>query len=110
MEFEEALGIVLALPDVEQRPSVDDAFAFRVRGKGFCYLNEGRRRALLKATFDEREALVAAEPAVFQAAWAAGRFGWCYVQLALVDPGEFAELVTEAWRLTAPRRLVAALG
>ena len=29
------------------------------------------------------------------------------IQLATVDPGELGELVVEAWRQTAPRRLVA---
>jgi hypothetical protein len=37
-----------------------------------------------------------------------GRHGWMSIQLATVDPAELGELVVEAWRQTAPRRLVAA--
>ena len=36
-----------------------------------------------------------------------GRHGWVSIQLATVDPTEFGELVVEAWRQTAPKRLVA---
>ena len=39
---------------------------------------------------------------------AVGRHGWVSIQLATVDPAEVRELIVEAWRQTAPKRLVAA--
>ena len=37
-----------------------------------------------------------------------GRYGWTSVQLSTVDGDQLAEPVTEAWRRTAPKKLVAA--
>ena len=37
-----------------------------------------------------------------------GRHGWVSIQLATVDPTELRELLVEAWRQTAPRRLMTA--
>jgi hypothetical protein len=108
ISIDEAVDIMLGLPEVEQRAYGEDGFSLRVRGKGFAYVNEPKQRAMIKATLAEREALVATDPAVFQPAWSSGQFGWVEVQLTAVAPDEFAELITEAWRLTAPKRLVAA--
>ena len=60
----------------------------------------------MKATLAEREALVQGRPDVFSEWYTSGRFGWVKVRLDLVDPDEARELVVEAWRLTAPQRLV----
>ena len=35
-----------------------------------------------------------------------GRFGWIEVQLSNVDEAELRELLTEAWRRTAPKKLI----
>ena len=35
-----------------------------------------------------------------------GRYGWVQVQLSNVDENELRELLIEAWRRTAPKRLV----
>ncbi|NEA21625.1 MmcQ/YjbR family DNA-binding protein [Actinomadura bangladeshensis] len=79
--------------------------AFKVRGKGFGYLNEADETAMLKATRAEQAALIAESPDVFSPSWASGRFAWLSIDLTRVDPGELVELVTEAWRLSAPKRL-----
>ncbi len=52
-------------------------------------------------------ALCQAEPETFGAQpW--GTSSWVSVRLDRVDPQEFRELVTDAWRGVAPRRTVAA--
>ncbi|MFB9192660.1 MmcQ/YjbR family DNA-binding protein [Actinomadura verrucosospora] len=109
MRAEEFLRTVLALPEVTEREAFSDLTGFRVRGKGFCYLNENDGFVLLKATREEQAALVAEAPGTFAPSWASGRFGWVEVKLATVDPEELRELVTEAWRLSAPKRLAATL-
>lgn len=108
ISIDDVLAIAVALPEVTPAPYGDDALSLKVRGRGFAYLNERHLRALVKATLAERAALVATEPDVFTDGWSSGRFGWVRVQLAGVDADEFAELLTEAWRMTAPKRLVAA--
>ncbi|MEV3921193.1 MmcQ/YjbR family DNA-binding protein [Actinomadura coerulea] len=109
MRPEEFLRTVLALPEVTEREAFSDLTGFRVRGKGFCYLNESEGFVLLKATREEQAALIAEDPATFAPSWASGRFAWVEIKLATVEPGELRELVTEAWRLSAPKRLAAAL-
>jgi len=37
-----------------------------------------------------------------------GRFGWVRVDLDAADPDELRSLVVEAWRRTAPKRVVKA--
>jgi hypothetical protein len=62
----------------------------------------------VKASLDEQAALVALDPEAFAVAHYTGRFGWVSVNLAAVDPDDMEDLVIEAWRKTAPTRLVAA--
>ncbi|MEO3783649.1 MmcQ/YjbR family DNA-binding protein [Actinocorallia sp. B10E7] len=109
MSVEVFLKTVGELPEVTRNDGHPNLTGFRVRGKGFCYLHESEETVMLKATREEQEALVAEDPEIFSPSWAGGRFAWVEVDLARVDPGELAELVTEAWRLSAPRRLAARL-
>lgn len=106
MRVEEFLQIVLGLPEVTEREAFSDLTGFRVRGKGFCYVNEAEGVVLLKATRQEQAALIAADPETFSPSWASGRFAWMEIKLANVDPDELTELVTEGWRLSAPKRLI----
>ena len=45
-------------------------------------------------------------PEVFEVQFTAGGFGWVVVYLDGIERDELAELTFEAWRLSAPRRLV----
>jgi hypothetical protein len=74
----------------------------------FAALSDDGRQASVKATRQEQAALVAAAPETFGVPAYVGRHGWVSIRLATVDPTELGELVVEAWRQTAPRRLVAA--
>ena len=58
---------------------------------------------------DERDALIAAEPAKFFLPRASDlRFNWVCVRLAAIDHAEMEELVTEAWRMVVPKKVAAA--
>ncbi|MEV7011514.1 MmcQ/YjbR family DNA-binding protein [Streptosporangium sp. NPDC051022] len=104
---EEFLRIASALPEVELAQHSEEWVGLRVKGKGFGYLSEAKGTAQLKATLAERAAMVGENPEVYGLSWTSGQFGWVEVQLAKVDPEELVEVVTEAWCLTAPRRLAA---
>lgn len=99
--------LCLALPEAEERETWDTA-TFRVRNKIFVMFSEGEREAWIKATSDEQQALIAMEPEAFFFPPYVGPSGWIGVRIAKADRGEVADLVTEAWRLTAPKRLVRA--
>ena len=106
MDAADLRRLALALPEAEEhdhfgRPS------FRVRGKIFVTLPEPGR-ANLKLPREEHEALVASDPETFGTiTW--GQLIRTSVLLERVGAGELAELVEEAWRGVAPKRLVAAL-
>jgi hypothetical protein len=77
-----------------------------VSGRTFGYLWPATRTVGLKQTLAEQAALVGERPDVFEVQFTAGGFGWVVVYLEGVDRDELAELSFEAWRLSAPARLL----
>jgi hypothetical protein len=107
--------LAVALPYVEEIDS--DGFDFRVGGKGFVWSYPerapGQRRVirtdiavLFVGDEAEKQALLLGEPEVFFTT--PGYDGWPLVMLRLgeVDVERLTELVTDAWRMRAPRDLV----
>ncbi|GAA0441294.1 hypothetical protein Acor_72860 [Acrocarpospora corrugata] len=105
VSIDELLEMLTELPEVTQGHS-SEWVSLKVRGKGFGYIWERTQTLGLKATIEEQLALVAERPDIFEIQFTAGRFGWVVVHLAKIDREELLELVTEAWRLTAPKRLL----
>jgi hypothetical protein len=95
----------LSLPEAEEIETWGEA-TFRVRNKMFCILGSDGRRASMKATLEQQAELIATRPDVFAVARYVGRHGWVAVEVARADAGEIAELLEDAWRLTAPKALV----
>ncbi|WP_328991022.1 MmcQ/YjbR family DNA-binding protein [Kribbella sp. NBC_01245] len=98
--------VLLGLPEVTEHPGWALQPVFKVRGKSFVYFSEDGTRASIKAFREEQEALVAENPEVYEPSWASGRFAWLSADFAAADEQELTELLTEAWRLTAPKTLV----
>lgn len=105
--IEDALALIGQLPG-QQRLDRERYSAFVVEGRTFGYLWRPTRTLGLKQTLAEQLALVAERPEVFEVQFTAGAFGWVVVHLDGVARDELAELVFEAWRLTAPEPLVTA--
>ncbi len=80
---------------------------FSVHGKRFGYYWPRTETVGLKQTISEQLALVAERPEVFEVQFTSGGFGWVVVYLAGIEADELAELVYEAWRLSAPEELIA---
>jgi hypothetical protein len=108
--------IALELPHVEEIES--DGFDFRVGGKGFAWSyperREGRPRVirtdiavLYVGDEAEKQALLLGEPDLFFTT--PSYDGWPLVMLRLeaVDVARLTELITDAWRMRAPRELLA---
>ena len=104
-EIERFRDLIDGLPDVEQARSANYT-SFSVHGKRFGYLWPRTRTVGLKQTLAEQIALVSERPDVFEVQFTAGGFGWVVVYLEKIDHDELAELVFEAWRLTASPDLV----
>ena len=77
-------------------------------GKGFAWVNHPENRAMIKAHHDERDALLATAPSVYESGWTTNSSAWVRVRLALADPEEVIELLEEAWRMTATKRAIKA--
>ncbi|MGY2004981.1 MmcQ/YjbR family DNA-binding protein [Blastococcus sp. SYSU DS1024] len=122
--WEDVRRLVAALPDTDEHPSYGGQPSWRVRGKGFVWarpLREAERAALGTAAPDEDEpvlgvrvpdegvqtALLAAAPDVFLTTPHFDGYAIVLVRLARIPVEELAELVEDAWRARAPRRLLA---
>ncbi len=94
--------LAMALPEGEERRTWEVDITFRVRDKIFAIMGQDGAQASVKATLEAQQALVASEPETFSVSAYTGRYGW-----TTVVPEELGDLVEDAWRRTAPKRLVA---
>ncbi|MBB5869502.1 hypothetical protein F4553_002881 [Allocatelliglobosispora scoriae] len=105
--YEQVRDWVLALPGGEEVMVAEWGHpTLRVNGKMFAAGSPGSPTMSVKASKEEQAALLAARPDTFSIAAYTGRFGWVRVELSTVDADELHELVVEAWRRTAPKKLV----
>lgn len=100
--------IALRLPGVDEGTSYGTP-AFRVRGKLFCRLHEDGEFLVVRSGFEQREALVAADPDRFRVTDHYRNHPYVLVRLSTVPREVLTEVLTEAWRQRAPARWVAAL-
>jgi hypothetical protein len=108
--------LCLALPEAHEAEAWG-APTFRVRNKLFAmyaapatHHGRGRPAVWCNAAAANQALLVAAAPARYFVPPYVGPKGWVGVYLdAGVDWGELAELLRDAWRRTAPKRLDAQL-
>jgi hypothetical protein len=98
----------LALPETTEKVTWDVDITFRVRDKIFAIMGPDGGSASIKASLEAQQALVASDPKTFSVSAYTGRYGWTTVNLEHVEADELQELVEEAWRRTAPKKLVAA--
>jgi hypothetical protein len=95
-------------------PEVEEGIWFRtpclkVRKKSFCRMREDGETLVVRVVdLEDKEALLRADPAVFYTTPHYDGYAYVLVRLAAVDVDQLAELIEDAWRLTAPKRLVAA--
>lgn len=108
-QISDFLDLVGQLPEVE-RSDRGRYWRLDVGQRVFGYLWEPTQTVGLKQTIAEQLALVAERPDVFEVQFTAYGFGWVVVHLDGVERDELAELVFEAWRLTATADLVDARG
>lgn len=110
-------AICLTLPEVTEKPfGGHTAPTWRVRDKIFVTTSsgeygDGRLSLWCKAAPGAQEVLVGGDPERFFVPPYVGHNGWIGVRLdAPVDWEMVGALVTDSYRMTAPKRLQAALG
>jgi hypothetical protein len=83
--------IALSFPE-----TIHEDTGFRVQKKGFCWY------------YADKEVLIAADPAKFFTDDHYRGFPAVLVRLTEINADELAELIEDAWRIQAPKRLVKA--
>jgi hypothetical protein len=108
LTYEQVKEWALALPGTAEVYVEDWGHpTLRVNNKMFATGAPESPTMSVKASLEEQAELIATDPQTYSSAPYSGRYGWVRVQLSSVDPGEMRELIIEAWRRTAPKRMVA---
>jgi hypothetical protein len=105
--WDDVVAIGSEFPGVEVGTSYGTP-SLKVRGKFMCRLRTDPD-ALVVRVIDlaDREALLQSNPAVFFSTPHYDGYPYLLVRLAAVTHEELAELLEDAWRIRAPKRLVA---
>jgi hypothetical protein len=107
--FDDVRRISMALPEAEEILTWETDVTFRVHSKIFAIGGDGADHVSIKATPLVQADLIDRDPKTFAPAAYVGRFGWITVDLARIDGPELEQLIRQAWRMTAPKRLAATL-
>ena len=103
--FEDVRRIALALDNVEEGTSYGTP-AFKVAGKLLARLHQDGESLVVKIDPAERAMRMKADPETFYITDHYLNYPWILVRISSVDPDDLRDLLEDAWRLTAPKRLV----
>jgi hypothetical protein len=108
MRLDAARRFALSLPETTEEPHFEKS-SFRVRGKIFATVPLGGKHLHVFVEHDERRVLIDDMPEVFEAVGRGKTIApdWLRVNLAAAAQDHVSELLEEAWRFKAPKRLVA---
>jgi hypothetical protein len=98
---------VLALPETTEEPHFAGG-SFRVKGKIFTTIPVGGKHLRVYVDPVEGAALLANTPGFEQVVWGEPKTDMVQVDLAVVDERLLLDLLEDAWRMKAPKRVVAA--
>jgi hypothetical protein len=105
--LDQVAALALALPETEEVPAWEGERTWRVRNKIFVMGAPEHPTITVKTSPEEQAELIATDPETYTFAPYVGRFGWTQIRLSSVESEQLRELLVEAWRRTAPKRLVA---
>jgi len=97
--------LALALPGVEDGTSFGTP-ALKVAGKLLVRLKEDRETIAIRVELAAREVLMGIKPETYYVTDHYRCYPWMLVRLASADPGDLRDLIHQAWRRNAPKRLV----
>lgn len=104
--FEPVRRAAAGLPEVEESTSYGTP-SLKVRGKFLTRLKEDGETIVLRVDFDSRDAMMRVQPDVFYITDHYRDYPTVLVRLKAVNRAQLRELLADAWRLVAPRSLVA---
>lgn len=106
---EDVRRIALSLPEVTEK-SWFNTPGFRVKDKGFLRIRTEAEGGLVVFVSDlgEKEALLASDPDKFFTTPHYDGYPVVLVNLPAIDVDELTELIADAWRVKAPKRVLKA--
>jgi hypothetical protein len=105
--WDDVVAIALRFPGVETGTSYGTP-ALRVRGKGMCRLRTDPDALVIRVVdLIDRQALIQGRPDAFFSTPHYDGHPYVLVRLNTVKPDELAELLEDAWRIRASKRMVA---
>jgi hypothetical protein len=102
--FDTVRKIALSLENVEEGTSYGTA-AFKVRDALFLRLKEDGDSLVVRADFEQRDALIAEDPGTYYITDHYSKYEWVLVRLSRVHPDAMRDLIRMAWRLAAAAAL-----
>jgi hypothetical protein len=101
--------IAMSLPGAYEQASYDGRPSWRTRPRMFTWIrDEPEALVVWVDSLDEKELMIAAEPRVFFTTPHYDGYPMVLVRLEAIDATRARELITESWRLRAPRTLLKA--
>jgi hypothetical protein len=107
--FEQVRLAAQVFPGVEDSTSYGTP-ALKVRGKLLARVHQSGECFVLRTNLLDREILMQSDPQVFYITDHYRDYPWVLVRFSAVDAGALPELMERAWRLVAPKSLVAKCG
>ena len=109
ISYEDVRRIALSLPGAYEQDSYGGRPSWRTKARMFTWIrDEPEALVVWVESADEKDALVASDPDKFFTTPHYDGQAIVLVRLDEVDAGDATELITESWRLRAPRPLVRA--
>jgi hypothetical protein len=107
VSFEAVRKIALSLENAEEGTSYGTA-AFKVRGALFLRLKEDGQSLVVRADFEQRDALIAEDPETYYITDHYLKYPWVLVRLPRIHPDAMRDLIRMAWRAAAATKRRAA--
>ncbi len=104
--FEQVRLAARAFPGIEDSTSYGTP-ALKVRGKLLLRLHQGGDCFVLRADLLDREILIQSDPEIFFLTDHYRDYPWILVRFAALESDALPDLIERAWRLVAPKSLVA---
>ena len=105
VSFDAVRKTALALPGVEEGTCYGTA-AFRVKGRFLARLKEDGETLVVKCGFDERDFRMQADPKTFFTTDHYRGYPTVLVRLTTVRADDLRDVIEQAWRTNAPKRLL----
>ena len=106
---EDVRRIALSLPGTTERPSYEGTPSFRTKRKAFTRIRgDGESIVVFVESVEEKEELLASDSRKFFTTPHYDGYPAVLVRFAETDVEELRELLTDSWRLAAPKRVLAA--